>query len=310
MYATNFSNLHLIATTNALYSSPEIGTVNEVWTTRTSPFASGAMRGLTHVNGVWYAVGNNMGYGGIYTSPDGITWTSRISLSLGQTFGAVYGRYNGGLSRYEISAYPSDANSNIYSSITNGTTWTTHAVGWSPQTLVHGSFNQTTYFANNYVTGPYYLSYHYPGPYAPTALTNPFGSSYVTAIGGASVMSTYETLVASLDNQLAVSLGFPASTWTLIERPPLAGNEFIRSITSKNGPALGQTTYIVTTSATRVFNATVTLGASNRAWTDISPPPITNRAVQGSVYNYLQINTANTIYLGSPFGGILRTQII
>lgn len=307
-YGTNGSNLHLYAQGNTYYTSPSIGDANEVWTSRAAP--TNQITGIGFANNVWFMSGNDYGSGRIYTSPDAITWTNRVSTSTGVAFGNIFSRYNGYYGRWETSVMPSSTNQNVYSTYTDGGTWNTNPIGFPQANVSVMGASQIYYVASLYFTPPHSFAYGYPGPNAVTAITSPFGTSEaITGIGTTSVMSSYETIIASAANRFAISTAVPATTWTIIEPPPLSGTDYIREIFTRNGPNLGQTTYGAISQQNRVFSFDATLGTQNRVWREITPAKLRATAnftnVSGASYlsNY-------TTRLGISGGvGIYHTNI-
>lgn len=282
-------------------SSPAIDTASESWTVRTTPMPF--PMGVAFLNGVWYLVGfNSSGHGVIYTSSDAITWTLRVTnASAGNTFVAVSVRFNFGLSRYEVIVFPGGANNTAQCTVDNGVTWTTQ------------STNAVT--AHSDSGGSYYigfgnggLAYGVAGPYAPTAITSPFGATSVTALAQQSAMASLEVVAATANNSFAVSNGNPATSWTIVPSPPLSSGENIISIYTRTGPAVGKASFTAITSRNRVFNFDFRLDLSPRMWQDISPQTIDS----GSTLNYLPF--LNYARLGitnnnSASNGIYRTEI-
>ena len=87
------------------------------WTTRTSGFGSTRIRGVTHGDGLYVAVGDS---GVLTTSPDGTTWTSRTSGLGSYIFGVTYGD---GL-------YVAVGYSGTLTTSPDGTTWTSRTSGF------------------------------------------------------------------------------------------------------------------------------------------------------------------------------------
>jgi hypothetical protein len=76
VYGKNTSATSLIAgaSNNYLFTSP----TGTAWTYRVGPFPSNNLNGVVYGNGLWVAASNGVG---LASSPDGITWTTRLSAN-------------------------------------------------------------------------------------------------------------------------------------------------------------------------------------------------------------------------------------
>jgi len=105
------------------------------WTTRTSGFGSTIIQGVTYGDGLYVAVGDS---GTLTTSPDGTTWTTRTS-GFGTT--AIWGvTYGDGL-------YVAVGLSGKLTTSTDGITWTTRTSGFGTARIFGVTYGDGLYVA-------------------------------------------------------------------------------------------------------------------------------------------------------------------
>ena len=235
--AMGYGNGKYIATLNA--SSVGFGrwSTNAItWATTTTTFDG--TNSIRYLNNLWLA--GAAGSRNIFTSTDGLTWTSRTNPSGSAQIGFDFAYGN---SVYvAVAGNGSGALTNVVSS-TDGTTWTTRTtLIWASSSQIGGILYGTGGFVainNSYTTSVYVSTDAITWttrtvPYTPTSIASGNWQASIYANGIYMLVDTYGSTVTSTD----------AITWT-VKNTTYPGTNSIRSTTLQSGIAYNNGAFVV-----------------------------------------------------------------